>query len=163
MAGSLDGRTRRVRRLEEKGRRLERRPPSQTEEEARELDAEIREIDEEMHLLGKGPDEWRHNTGGRGVGTGGAHSATREGVGKVSLRVLAGRVGRLENGRGRGGNGCGYCGGGGPGDETWEVFFEGEEPEDLEETCPQCGCELVSTIYFPEDEPGAPAPRWRRY
>ena len=57
MAGSLDGRARRVRRLE--GRGLERPAPSRTELEARALDAEIRELDEELEALGVDPDE-RH-------------------------------------------------------------------------------------------------------
>ena len=59
MAGSLDGRARRVRRLEGLGR--ERPAPSRTEEEARALDAEIRELDEELEALGVDPDEWRHD------------------------------------------------------------------------------------------------------
>ena len=57
MAGSLDGRARRVRRLE--GRGLERPAPSRTELEARALDAEIREVEEELEALGADPDEWR--------------------------------------------------------------------------------------------------------
>ena len=57
MAGSLDGRARRVRRLE--GRGLERPAPSWTELEARALDAEIREIEEELRSLGADPDEGR--------------------------------------------------------------------------------------------------------
>jgi predicted RNase H-like nuclease (RuvC/YqgF family) len=55
MAGSLDGRARRVRRLE--GRGLERPAPSRTELEARALDAEIRELKEEIRALGEDPDE----------------------------------------------------------------------------------------------------------
>ena len=58
MAGSLDGRVRRVRRLE--GRGLERPAPSWTELEARALDTEIREVEEELEALGVDPDEWRH-------------------------------------------------------------------------------------------------------
>jgi hypothetical protein len=58
LAGSLDGRARRVRRLE--GRGLERLAPSRTELEARALDAEIREVEEELEALGVDPDEWRH-------------------------------------------------------------------------------------------------------
>ena len=56
MAGSLDGRARRVRRLE--GLSRPRPAPSRTEE-ARALDAEIREIEEELRALGVDPDE-RH-------------------------------------------------------------------------------------------------------
>ena len=57
MAGSLDGRARRVRRLE--GRGLERPAPTRTELEAWALDAEIKELREEMRALGVDPDEWR--------------------------------------------------------------------------------------------------------
>ena len=64
MAGSLGGRSWRVRRLEGLDRSLQRPEPSRTEEEARALDAEIREIEEEMRALGADPDEWCH-TGGR--------------------------------------------------------------------------------------------------
>jgi hypothetical protein len=60
MAGSLDGRARRVRRLE--GRGLERPAPSQTELEAHALDAEIREVDEELEALGVEPNGWGHAT-----------------------------------------------------------------------------------------------------
>jgi hypothetical protein len=58
MAGSLDGRARRVRRLE--GRGLERLSPSRTEQEARALDAEIRELEEELRALGVDPEAWHH-------------------------------------------------------------------------------------------------------
>jgi hypothetical protein len=50
---------------------------------------------------------------------------------------------------------CDYCGGGGDDDDNWDepyvIFFEDEEPEDLEENCPQCGRALVYTIYFDDD------------
>jgi len=59
MAGSLDGRARRVRGLE--GRGLERPAPSQTELQASALDAEIRELEEELRALGVDPGEWRHD------------------------------------------------------------------------------------------------------
>jgi hypothetical protein len=58
MAGSLDGRARRVRRLE--GRGLVRPAPSQTELQASALDAEIRELEEELRALGVDPEAWRH-------------------------------------------------------------------------------------------------------
>lgn len=58
MAGSLDGRARRVRRLE--GRGLERPEPSRTEREARALNAEIRALEEELRTIGVDPDGWRH-------------------------------------------------------------------------------------------------------
>ena len=64
MAGSLGGRSWRVRRLEGLDRSLQRLAPSRTEQEARALDAEIREIEEQLQDLGADPDEWRH-TGGR--------------------------------------------------------------------------------------------------
>jgi hypothetical protein len=68
------------------------------------------------------------------------------------------RLQRLEGG-GRGpGGGCG-CGGGdddhGNWDEPYHIFFEDEEPEGLEEFCPECGRELVQNIYF-DDDPRAP-------
>jgi hypothetical protein len=63
VAGSLDGRARRVRRLEGLGR--ERPAPSRTEEEARALDAEIRELEEELQALGADPDGWRHASSDR--------------------------------------------------------------------------------------------------
>jgi len=58
MAGSIDGRARRVRRLEGRGR--ERAAPSRTELEARALDAEIRELEQEMRALGVNPEAWHH-------------------------------------------------------------------------------------------------------
>ena len=68
------------------------------------------------------------------------------------------RVNRLE--KSAGGAGCGYCGGGGgddhgDSDEPYTIYFEGELPEDLEENCPECGRELITTIYF-DDDPQAP-------
>jgi hypothetical protein len=57
MAGSLGGRSWRVRRLQGLGRERERPAPSRTEEEARALDAEIREAEEELRALGVDPDE----------------------------------------------------------------------------------------------------------
>jgi hypothetical protein len=58
MAGSLDSRARRVRRLE--GRGLEKPVPSRTEREAWALDAEIGEIEEELRALGVDPNECLH-------------------------------------------------------------------------------------------------------
>jgi hypothetical protein len=71
------------------------------------------------------------------------------------------RVKRLEKpAGGGGGDGCGYCGGGGDDDdgnwdEPYHIFFADEEPEGLEEFCPECGRELVQNIYF-DDDPRAP-------
>ena len=59
MAGGLDGRVRRVRRLEGLDYGPERLAPSHTEEEASALDAEIREVEEELRALGVDPGEWR--------------------------------------------------------------------------------------------------------
>jgi hypothetical protein len=59
MAGSLGGRSWRVRRLEGLDRGRERPAPSRTELEARALDAEIRELEEEIRALGADPDEPR--------------------------------------------------------------------------------------------------------
>ena len=54
MAGSLDGRARRVRRLE--ARERERPPtPSRTQEEARAIDAEIARLEQEMLAEGIDP------------------------------------------------------------------------------------------------------------
>jgi hypothetical protein len=53
MAGSLDGRARRVRKLEGLGRGRQRPSPSRTELEAWALDAEIRELDEQIAKLEK--------------------------------------------------------------------------------------------------------------
>lgn len=54
MAGSLDGRARRVRHLE--ARQVPERPPatSRTQEEARALDAEIRALEAEIEAAGGG-------------------------------------------------------------------------------------------------------------
>ena len=57
MAGILDVRARRVRRLE--GRGLERPAPSRTELEAWALDVEIKELRDEIRALVVDPDEWR--------------------------------------------------------------------------------------------------------
>jgi hypothetical protein len=67
------------------------------------------------------------------------------------------RVAALEKSAGGGGDGCGDCGGGGEDDQDgpFKVYFEDERPDDLEENCPQCGRELVTTIYF-DDDPNAP-------
>jgi hypothetical protein len=59
MAGGLDGRARRVRRLEGPDYGPERLAPSHTEEEARALEAETREVEEELRALGVDPGEWR--------------------------------------------------------------------------------------------------------
>jgi hypothetical protein len=53
--GSLDGRFRRVRRLEERGRELERPPTSRTLEEVRAIDAEIARLEREMRAEGIAP------------------------------------------------------------------------------------------------------------
>jgi len=51
---------------------------------------------------------------------------------------------------------CDYCGGGdGDPDEPYEIVFDDELPDDFEETCPQCGRELATPIYF-DDDPRAP-------
>ena len=73
------------------------------------------------------------------------------------LRSLERRVARLEESAGGGGSGCGYCGGGGDDDRNgpYEVYFEDELPEDLEESCPHCGRDLITNIYF-DDDPRAP-------
>jgi hypothetical protein len=55
--GSLDGRFRRVRRLEERGREVESPPTSETLQEIRAIDAEIAKIEEEMKALGKNPQD----------------------------------------------------------------------------------------------------------
>jgi len=60
MAGSLGGRSWRVRRLEGQDRDRERPAPSPTELEARALNAEIRELEEELRALGADPDERDH-------------------------------------------------------------------------------------------------------
>jgi hypothetical protein len=64
MAGSLAGRSWRVRRLEGLARGREGPAPSRTEREARALGAEIREVEEQLQALGADPDEWGH-AGGR--------------------------------------------------------------------------------------------------
>jgi hypothetical protein len=73
------------------------------------------------------------------------------------MRSIERRVAALEESAGGGGDGCGYCGGGGDDDRDgpYEVYFEDEQPEDPEETCPQCGRELITYIYF-DDDPRAP-------
>ena len=60
MAGSLGGRSWRVRKLEGLARGRQRPSPSRTELEARVLDAEIRELEEELRALGVDPEAWRH-------------------------------------------------------------------------------------------------------
>ena len=60
MAGSLGGRSWRVRPLEGLDRGRQRPAPSRTEQEARALNAGIREIEEQMQDLGADPDEWCH-------------------------------------------------------------------------------------------------------
>ena len=71
--------------------------------------------------------------------------------------TLERRLEALEESAGGGGGGCGYCGGGDDDnrDGSYEVYFEEELPEDPEETCPQCGRDLITTIYF-DDDPRAP-------
>ena len=64
------------------------------------------------------------------------------------------RVNRLE--KSAGGDGCGYCGGDdGNWDEPYIITFDDETPPDSPETCPECGRELITTIYF-DDDPQAP-------
>ena len=70
--------------------------------------------------------------------------------------TLERRLEALEESADGGGDGCGYCGGGdddrgGP----YKLYFEDELPEDLEESCPQCGRDLITNIYF-DDDPRAP-------
>jgi hypothetical protein len=69
------------------------------------------------------------------------------------------RVAALEESAGGGSNGCGYCDGGGGNDDDrdgpYELYFADELPDDLEENCPECGRELITTIYF-DDDPRAP-------
>jgi hypothetical protein len=68
------------------------------------------------------------------------------------------RLQRLEGGgRGPGGGGCGYCGDGDDDrrDEPYIITFDDETPPDFPETCPECGRELITTIYF-DDDPRAP-------
>jgi len=67
------------------------------------------------------------------------------------------RLQRLEGG-GRGpGGGCDYCGSDDDGnwDEPYIITFDDETPPDFPETCPECGRELITTIYF-DDDPQAP-------
>jgi hypothetical protein len=79
---------------------------------------------------------------------------------KKILSTVATKVQRLldaTGGRGPGGGGCDYCGGDDEDNrgEPYDIFFEDEVPEDLEENCPKCGRELILSIYFEED-PRAP-------
>jgi hypothetical protein len=60
MAGSLGGRSWRVRKLEGLDRGRERPSPSRTELEARALDAEIRELEQELRALGVDPEARHH-------------------------------------------------------------------------------------------------------
>jgi len=57
---------------------------------------------------------------------------------------------------------CDYCVGGGDGDDgggTYELYFEGEDPDGVDkEFCPECGTRLVYKIFF-DDDPLAP---WNR-
>jgi GH24 family phage-related lysozyme (muramidase) len=55
VAGSLDGRARRVRRLEERNREPIRPAPSRTQEEIRAIDAEIARLEREMRAEGIDP------------------------------------------------------------------------------------------------------------
>ena len=63
------------------------------------------------------------------------------------------RVAALE--KSAGGSECPECGDGGDNNRPYKVYFEDELPEDLDENCPECGRELITTIYF-EDDPRAP-------
>jgi len=70
------------------------------------------------------------------------------------------RLTALDGGSEAGRGGCGYCGGSPDDhhDEPYEVYFEDEVPGDLEGECPECGEEIITTIYF-DDDPRAP---WQR-
>ena len=73
------------------------------------------------------------------------------------MRTIERRVSALEKASFAGGGGeCPECGDGG--DKPYEVVFDDELPDDLEESCPECGREIITTIYF-EDDPRAP---WNR-
>ena len=76
------------------------------------------------------------------------------------MRTIERRVSALEEASFAGGGGeCPECGDGGDGGgESYEVIFDDEMPDDLEENCPECGRELIQTIYF-EDDPNTP---WNR-
>jgi hypothetical protein len=72
------------------------------------------------------------------------------------MRTIERRVSALEEASFAGGGGeCPECG---DGEEPYEVVFDDELPDDLEENCPGCGRGLITTIYF-EDDPNAP---WNR-
>jgi len=73
------------------------------------------------------------------------------------VRSLKRRVSALEESAGGSGE-CPECGNGPDDDKPYEVVFDDEMPDDLEENCPECGRELITTIYF-EDDPNAP---WNR-
>ena len=60
MAGSVGGRSWRVRKLEGLDRNRERPAPSRTELEARALDAEMRELEEELRAVGVDPEARHH-------------------------------------------------------------------------------------------------------
>ena len=55
--GSLDGRFRRVRRLEERGREVESPPTSEALQEIRAIDAEIARLEDKIRALGKNPQD----------------------------------------------------------------------------------------------------------
>lgn len=61
MAGSLEGRARRVRRLEARAQEARPLATSRTQDEARALDAEIRRLEREIRARGGDPDEWRRD------------------------------------------------------------------------------------------------------
>jgi hypothetical protein len=67
MAGSLDGRARRVSRLEARTREPGPPPASRTQEEARALDEQIRELEGEIEAQSGDPDEWRRDDAHAGL------------------------------------------------------------------------------------------------
>ena len=77
----------------------------------------------------------------------------------TSLRREVASLKTQAGGGGRGPGGCDYCDGRGPDDhdpdEPYIIYFDDELPDDLEETCPRCGRELITPIYF-DDDPRAP-------
>jgi hypothetical protein len=73
------------------------------------------------------------------------------------MSTIERRVSALEEASFAGGGGeCSECGDGD--DKPYEVVFDNQLPDNLEENCQGCGRELITTIYF-EDDLGAP---WNR-
>lgn len=67
MAGSLDGRARRVSRLEARTREPSPPPASRSQEEAWALDAQIRQLEGEIEAQSGDPDEWRRDDAHAGL------------------------------------------------------------------------------------------------